>query len=219
MDSVHHHGFCALFVYNMNPLLYQPVTLRIGRTPDNEIVLPIGNISSHHAERTIYPDGVFKLKDTNSKHGTGVQHENGQYSPIKQQYVNREDSIRFAINSDSSTVDYRLEDILPDAYKLKPAGNYKANPLDFTKEFAVLKTAPEQYKKDKKRIRNRELVMRLTALAMVCIGLAMLKNGGVQSDFLASTALMAVVAAIVSALLNTEKIIYKIRLLFIIWLD
>lgn len=190
----------------MNSSLSQRVTLTIGRSPDNDIPLQIANISSHHAELIIdpaFPEDVFLLKDNKSKHGTGVQQENGQYSPIKEQYVNRQDIIRFAINSDYSTNDYRLEDILPDEYKLKPIGS-KTNPLDFTKEFAALKSVPEQYKKDRKRIKNIEVIMRLMALVAVCIGLTMLKNGGIQSDYLAPTALIAIVAAIVSALLNTE---------------
>ena len=50
-------------------------TIRIGRVPDNDLVLPDLNVSRHHAELRRHPDGRFELADLGSHCGTFV---NGQ---------------------------------------------------------------------------------------------------------------------------------------------
>jgi len=50
-------------------------TIRIGRVPDNDLVLPDLNVSRHHAELRRHPDGSFELADLGSHRGTFV---NGQ---------------------------------------------------------------------------------------------------------------------------------------------
>src|SRR6202451_4193533 len=47
-------------------------TIRIGRTPDNDIALPLLDVSRHHAELRRNPDGSFELIDLNSHQGTYV---------------------------------------------------------------------------------------------------------------------------------------------------
>jgi pSer/pThr/pTyr-binding forkhead associated (FHA) protein len=45
-------------------------TIRIGRTPDNDIVLAKLDVSRHHAELRRNPDGSFVITDLNSHQGT-----------------------------------------------------------------------------------------------------------------------------------------------------
>jgi predicted component of type VI protein secretion system len=47
------------------------VELNIGRTADNDLVLPKGNVSKHHA-RLVFHDGQYVLSDLNSTNGTYV---------------------------------------------------------------------------------------------------------------------------------------------------
>ena len=55
---------------------HQPAaTIRIGRVPDNDVVLSDLNVSRHHAELRRKPDGSFELADLGSHQGTFV---NGQ---------------------------------------------------------------------------------------------------------------------------------------------
>jgi len=50
-------------------------TIRIGRTPDNDIVLGHLDVSRHHAELRRHPDGSFELIDLGSHGGTFVNGE------------------------------------------------------------------------------------------------------------------------------------------------
>lgn len=45
--------------------------INIGRTPDNDLVLPRGNVSKHHA-RLVLHEGQYFLSDLNSTNGTYV---------------------------------------------------------------------------------------------------------------------------------------------------
>jgi predicted ester cyclase len=50
-------------------------TIRIGRVPDNDIVLADLDVSRHHAELRRRPDGSFEITDLNSHQGTYVNGE------------------------------------------------------------------------------------------------------------------------------------------------
>jgi hypothetical protein len=50
-------------------------TIRIGRTPDNDITLADLDVSRHHAELRRNPDGSFEIIDVGSHHGTYVNGE------------------------------------------------------------------------------------------------------------------------------------------------
>jgi ketosteroid isomerase-like protein len=50
-------------------------TIRIGRTPDNDITLSDLDVSRHHAELRRHPDGSFEIIDLNSHQGTYVNGE------------------------------------------------------------------------------------------------------------------------------------------------
>src|ERR1700685_1483144 len=50
-------------------------TIRIGRTPDNDIALADLDVSRHHAELRRNPDGSFEIIDLNSHQGTYVNGE------------------------------------------------------------------------------------------------------------------------------------------------
>jgi|GEM_PF-5831727 len=49
------------------------VTLKIGREPDNDIILTSDTVSRHHAEIRLSPDGFLVLKDLSSGNGTHVE--------------------------------------------------------------------------------------------------------------------------------------------------
>ena len=46
--------------------------MRLGRAPDNTIIIENSYISSHHAELIRRPDGVYELVDLNSANGVRV---------------------------------------------------------------------------------------------------------------------------------------------------
>ena len=48
--------------------------IRVGRAPDNDLVLTKGNVSKHHA-RLLYEDGRYVVTDLNSTNGTYVNRE------------------------------------------------------------------------------------------------------------------------------------------------
>ncbi|HJY74575.1 MAG TPA: FHA domain-containing protein, partial [Streptosporangiaceae bacterium] len=50
-------------------------TIRIGRTPDNDIALADLDVSRHHAELRRNPDGSFEIIDLGSHGGTYVNGE------------------------------------------------------------------------------------------------------------------------------------------------
>src|SRR5260370_32553023 len=50
-------------------------TIRIGRVPDNDIVLADLDVSRHHAELRRNPDGSFEIIDLGSHGGTNVNGE------------------------------------------------------------------------------------------------------------------------------------------------
>lgn len=69
----------------------QPTTVRIGRAPDNNIIVTCLQAARHHAELRIEPDGYSTLVDLDSRSGTYV---NGKpmFSP-KQVHLNPGDLV------------------------------------------------------------------------------------------------------------------------------
>ena len=60
-------------------------TIRIGRTPDNDITLPDLNVSRHHAELRRNPDGSWELVDVGSHGGTFVNGKRITRTPLTEQ--------------------------------------------------------------------------------------------------------------------------------------
>lgn len=81
--------------------------LTIGRK-DTDIVLEDTEkqISRHHAELTITDNGRYYLVDCGSSNGTAIK-QNGAWKPVKQQYVNADDELRFG-----SYYSIRVSDLL-----------------------------------------------------------------------------------------------------------
>jgi len=69
--------------------------LTIGRK-GTDIVLEDAEkqISRLHAELTVTDSGRYYLVDCGSSNGTSVKHQ-GTWKPIKQEYVNTDDEVRF----------------------------------------------------------------------------------------------------------------------------
>jgi hypothetical protein len=64
-------------------------TTRIGRHPDNDIVLRDLEVSRHHAELRRHPDGSFELTDVGSHLGTFVNGERITHTTLTEQDVVR----------------------------------------------------------------------------------------------------------------------------------
>jgi len=60
-------------------------TIRIGRTPDNDIALPDLHVSRHHAELRRNPDGSWELVDVGSHGGTFVNGKRITRTPLTEQ--------------------------------------------------------------------------------------------------------------------------------------
>jgi hypothetical protein len=57
-------------------------TLRIGRQPDNDIVIDDPSVSSYHAQAAVGPDNTWTLEDHNSSNGTFVDGQRIKKSTI-----------------------------------------------------------------------------------------------------------------------------------------
>jgi len=68
--------------------------IRIGRSDFNEARLDDPTVSRRHAEMVVLADGRLFLTDCMSTGGTHVS-LNGQWSPIRQAFVEPGDQIRF----------------------------------------------------------------------------------------------------------------------------
>jgi len=66
----------------------QAMTIRIGRRPDNDIVVGDLGVSNHHAELRRTPDGRYSITDLGSRNGTYV---NG--TRVNQQEITEDDII------------------------------------------------------------------------------------------------------------------------------
>src|SRR5580700_2592453 len=62
-------------------------TIRIGRTPDNDITLSDLDVSRHHAELRRNPDGSFEIIDLNSHQGTYVNGERITHTMLTEQDI------------------------------------------------------------------------------------------------------------------------------------
>jgi hypothetical protein len=69
-----------------------PRTYRVGRDPDNDIVIEHSSVSRRHCELQLLDDGAVLLVDLGSKNGTSVR-ENGAWSPIERATVERDERI------------------------------------------------------------------------------------------------------------------------------
>ena len=69
----------------MTDALPPATTIRIGRTPDNDITLPDLNVSRHHAELRRNPDGSWELVDVGSHGGTFVNGKRITRTPLTEQ--------------------------------------------------------------------------------------------------------------------------------------
>src|SRR5580698_6168658 len=62
-------------------------TIRIGRTPDNDITLADLDVSRHHAELRRNPDGSSEIIDLNSHQGTYVNGERITHAMLTEQDI------------------------------------------------------------------------------------------------------------------------------------
>jgi len=65
---------------------------RVGRDPDNDIVIEHGSVSRVHCELSVLDDGAVLLADLGSMNGTAVR-QNGQWEHIEQATVERDERI------------------------------------------------------------------------------------------------------------------------------
>src|SRR5579872_4596090 len=79
-----------------------PLPFRVGRQPDNHLVLRDSRISRNHA-RIVAEDGAYVLEDYGSRHGTFV---NGRR--ISRQALNSSDRIEFG-SADSFSLVFALD--------------------------------------------------------------------------------------------------------------
>ncbi len=142
--------------------------ITIGRGTDNKIVLTPQNISRNHAILTICGPTVYLIEDLDSKYGTFVNGER-----IKRKLIADEDKLTLATN------DYQVQEILSVAIQSKN-NKLKADPLDFTEEFAALKTIYEEFIEQKKSVKEKEKsVKKWAVIAASSLGVgALIASGG-----------------------------------------
>ncbi len=57
---------------DMTEIMEEPIPFTIGRSQDNDLLMPDGSISNHHAEILRLPDGRYFIKDIGSTNGTSL---------------------------------------------------------------------------------------------------------------------------------------------------
>lgn len=139
-------------------------TITVGRKSDNNKVFDLPDISGQHARIHLLENGMFKIEDLSSTNGTYV---NGYR--IKTATVSADDQVRL---SAGLIID------LPVLFGIKQGPvikngqeneKAKANPLDFTEEFAKLESVYNNYKEGKKKIlvanQRKQVVTRMAFMA------------------------------------------------------
>lgn len=186
----------------------------IGRSDDNDIVLPNGKISGYHARLIQCTPDSFLLEDLASKNGTFV---NG--IRLTRKVIDRSTTLEFA--------DTRLtvEELLG-FQKQEPVKNLNQptyvqppsipsplavlNLLDFTAQFADLQRVFDQYPKLRKDCRNREKMVRTGSIILSSIvGVSsVLATGGAALPLLhivSGAGLSMLLPTLCSTLLSTEE--------------
>lgn len=119
--------------------------MTFGRGPHNDVVIPDSGVSTRHAKITYLGKGMFEVIDLDSTNGTYV---NG--FRIRKAQVSINDEITL---SDNITLDLSKEFKLGRASAGRsPDKDKKANPEDFTEEFALLEEVYETFKADEKKM-------------------------------------------------------------------
>lgn len=62
---------------------FKPSTLRLGRAPDNDIVIPSPVVSGHHAEIAMQGDGQYTITDLGSRNGLLFEGQRIQSKPLR----------------------------------------------------------------------------------------------------------------------------------------
>ncbi len=76
---------------------------RVGRDPNNDIVIEHSSVSRHHCELKVLQDGAVELSDLGSMNGTSVR-ENGQWRVVEQATVTVEHNERVLLGEIVTTV-------------------------------------------------------------------------------------------------------------------
>ncbi|SOD79468.1 FHA domain-containing protein [Spirosoma fluviale] len=190
----------------------------IGRSVDNQIIIPDSKVSGHHAQLIHCTPGNFILEDLHSKNGSFV---NGLR--IRRKLVSDQDSIRLAETETScqqliaSLTDKPAQPLVnaqpvPVQDSQKPPADSRSvvQPLDFTVSFAELKLVYEQYPKMRRDCRNREKMIRTGSVILSSIvGIsAVLSTGGGALPFIqimSGAGLSMLIPTLSSSLLSTDE--------------
>ena len=124
-------------------------TITVGRKPNNNKVFDMPDISGQHARIHLLEDGMFRVEDLSSTNGTYV---NGYR--IKTATVSADDQVRLSaglIIDLPVLFGMKQGQIIKNEHE-KEKEKAKANPLDFTIEFAKLESVYKNYKEGKKKI-------------------------------------------------------------------
>ncbi|GAB3769821.1 hypothetical protein GCM10028818_06610 [Spirosoma horti] len=198
--------------YQLIDNLSQLTAYTIGRSVDNQLVLPQSKISGHHARLIQCTSTSFIVEDLSSKNGTFVNEVR-----ITRKVVDQKDTLRLA---DTLITVEELLAQLPVApasstVEAAPATPQKipqaeANPLDFTSAFADLQQVYVQYPILRKDCRNREKMIRTGSVILSSIvGISsVLSTGGAALPLLhimSGAGLSMLVPTLCSTLLSTEE--------------
>lgn len=198
--------------YQLIDNLSQLTAYTIGRSVDNQLVLPQSKISGYHARLIQCTSTSFIVEDLSSKNGTFVNDVR-----ITRKVVDRKDTIRLA--DILITVEELLAQlpVVPatSTVQAAPATPQKlpqteANPLDFTSAFADLQQVYKQYPILRKDCRNREKMIRTGSVILSSIvGISsVLSTGGAALPLLhimSGAGLSMLVPTLCSTLLSTEE--------------
>ena len=190
--------------------LSQLPTYTIGRLSANAIVVPDGKVSGQHAQLIQCTDTRFVLEDLDSKNGTFV---NGVR--ITRKIIDRQDVLQLADTNYTVAQLLQLQQVEPapaastppQAPPISGPGPDKP-PLDFTDQFADLKSVFEQYPQLRRNCRNREKMIRTGSVilsSIIGIGAVVSTGGGALLPIMSGAGLSMLIPTLCSTLLSTEE--------------
>ncbi len=186
-----------------SPPLPEITTITIGRDQASTIVLNHPTISRNHANLIVCSPTSFILEDNGSKHGTFFADEKKNKVQFSRKLVDLEDEIWLA------EYPFTVKELLPESGKSTTESQFsKKDPLDFTKEFALLQAVYDDYPQLRKACRNREKMIRLWSVvggSMIGIGTVATAGSLGFLAMLSSAGLSILIPTLSSHLLSTDE--------------
>lgn len=167
----------------------------IGRNGNQPFPITAQGVSSHHASLTIKEDGVWVLRDLNSKNGTYVRNNRFQFERIGEKVITKDSFIRLGDETINGITFMALQLI-------------KEDPDDYTYEYSELRRQWEGLKQENKTLERRTFIISflpvlISFLCMLLTFIPLFKSNQItQDDKMRIMRLLMIIPSFFSPLIN-----------------